>query len=125
VAKPGGETQRSAPEIYATLEFEDDLGPQAFHMVKPFIRIGRRLKDDSLKNSIWVDLVVSVNANVSKEHCEIRYDGAKRAFFLRDTSKFGTAVNGKAAPKDNEIPLPNKARIRLADAVTLSFHVAR
>ena len=90
-------------------------------MVKPHIRIGRRLKDESLKDTIWVDVVVSVKANVSKEHCEIRYDTGKRGFFLKDTSRFGTLVNGQSAPKAGELRLPQKARIQLADAVTLEF----
>lgn len=115
------ETQRSEPSLYATLEFEDDLGPQQFDMAKPFIRIGRKLKDDAMRNSIWVDCIVTVNANVSKEHCEIRFDSGNRTFFLKDTSKYGTSVNGELVPKDGEVRLPGKAKIRLADAVTLHF----
>lgn len=121
IPKAQAETQRSEPALYATLEYEDELGPQIYHMAKPFIRIGRKLRDESLKNSIWVDLIVSVNANVSKEHCEIRFEPAKRAFFVKDTSRFGTTVNGKAVPKDQEAQLPEKAKIRLADAITLLF----
>ena len=115
------ETQRSEPQVYATLEFEDDLGPQQYEMGKPFIRIGRKQKDDSMKNSIWVDCIVAVNANVSKEHCEIRFDAGSKTFFLKDTSKYGTSVNGELVPKDGEVRLPGKAKIRLADAVTLQF----
>lgn len=115
------ETQRSEPSLYATLEYEDELGPHQFEMVKPFIRIGRKLREEALKNSIWVDVIVSVKANVSKEHCEIRFDTDQRGFFLKDTSKFGTLVNGQSAPKTGEMRLPEKARIQLADAVTLQF----
>jgi len=115
------ETQRTEPSVFAMLEFEDDLGPQQFEMAKPFIRVGRKLKDDAAKNSIWVDCIVTVNANVSKEHCEIRFDSGKHTFFLKDTSKYGTSVNGELVPKDGEVRLPGKAKIRLADAVTLHF----
>jgi hypothetical protein len=119
--QPQAETQRSEPSLYATLEYEDELGPHQFEMVKPFIRIGRKLREEALKNSIWVDLIVSVKANVSKEHCEIRFDTDQRHFFLKDTSKFGTLVNGQAVPKTGEVRLPEKAKIQLADAVTLQF----
>lgn len=112
-----GETQRSRPNVFATLEFEDDTGPQRYEMTKPTVRIGRRGKE----TDGWADVLVAVGANVSKQHCEIRWDDGKRGFFLRDTSKFGTAVNGTAAPKDDEIKLPGKAKIRLADTVTLLF----
>lgn len=115
------ETQRTEPSVFATLEFEDDLGPQQFEMAKPLIRVGRKLKDDGIRNTIWVDCIVTVNANVSKEHCEIRFDSGKRTFFLKDTSKYGTSVNGELVPKDGEVRLPGKAKIRLADAVTLHF----
>jgi hypothetical protein len=118
---PAAETQRSEPSLYATLEYEDELGPHQFEMVKPFIRIGRKLREESLKNSIWVDVIVSVKANVSKEHCEIRFDTDKRGFFIKDTSKFGTIVNGQSVPKTGEVRLPEKAKIQLADAVVLQF----
>lgn len=115
------ETQRSEPSLYATLEFEDDQGPRQFEMAKPFIRVGRKGKDDAVRNTVWVDCIVAVNANVSKEHCEIRFDSGKGTFFLKDTSKYGTSVNGELVPKDGEVRLPGKAKIRLADAVTLHF----
>ncbi|MBL8177165.1 MAG: FHA domain-containing protein [Bryobacterales bacterium] len=121
-AAGAAETQRTEPPVYATLEYEDDLGPQQFDMAKPFIRVGRKLKDEAARNTVWVDCIVTVNANVSKEHCEIRFDSGQRTFFLKDTSKYGTSVNGALVPKDGEVRLPGKAKIRLADAVTLHFH---
>ncbi|HUQ93789.1 MAG TPA: FhaA domain-containing protein [Bryobacteraceae bacterium] len=117
------ETSRShEASVYATLEFQDDHGPQIYEMTKSFIRVGRKVKDDTMKNKIWVDLVVSVAANVSKEHCEIRWDPSAKSFFLKDTSKFGTSVNGHLVSKDGEVRLPGKSKIQLADAVTLQFH---
>lgn len=112
-----GETQRARPALYATVEFEDSNGPQRFEMTKPAIRIGRKSRDEAMR----ADLVVAVDTNVSKDHCEIRWDDAKKQFFLRDSSKFGTSVNGRVVPKEGEVVLPEKAKIKLADAVTLAF----
>lgn len=108
---------RTRPSLYGTFTFEDSHGPQRYEMTQPSVRIGRQSKEDSLRP----DVVVAVEANVSKQHCEVRWDETKRQFFLRDSSKFGTSVNGKQVPPHSEVVLPHKAKIRLADTVTLVF----
>jgi hypothetical protein len=83
-----------------------------------------------------VDVRIDARPDVSREHCRIRRDAASGAFFLKDVSRFGTTVDGQAAPgsmellegksvdKNVEIPLPPRARIGLADVVVLEFEAA-
>ena len=116
----------SAPAI-AVIRYEDDLGPHVYNMSKEQIVIGRGGK------AYWVDIKVNTLPDVSREHCRIRRDGASGRFYIKDVSQFGTTVNGTPVPpsmerSDNEerdrnieAPLPNGARIGLADTVFLEF----
>jgi len=74
--------------------------------------------------------------DVSREHARVRRDPETGRFFLIDLSSLGTTLNGRHIPRgydevegskrENgvETPLPDRARIGLADTVYLDFSVA-
>jgi hypothetical protein len=100
-----------------------------FDMMQNQIVIGRGGK------TFWVDLKVEAPPDVSREHCRIRRDPASGDFFIKDTSQYGTTVNGRAVPPsvdrtsgherdaNIEVALPARATISLAGVVTLEFEV--
>ena len=66
---------------------------------------------------------------MSREHCRIRRDAAGR-YFLQDVSTWGTFLNGQRVPRfegtgqeAQERELTDGASIKLADQVTLEFHI--
>ena len=77
------------------------------------------------------------SADVSREHARIRRDPLSGNFFLIDLSTLGTTLNGRHVPRgydeldgarrENgaETPLPDAARIGLADTVYLTFTLVR
>jgi pSer/pThr/pTyr-binding forkhead associated (FHA) protein len=81
-----------------------------------------------------VDLRIDSSADVSREHCAIRRDPSGR-FYVSDFSMLGTTINGTPVPKGYEeadgvrrangveAPLPDGARIGLADLVFLDFEI--
>jgi pSer/pThr/pTyr-binding forkhead associated (FHA) protein len=82
-------------------------------------------------SAVWVDVQVVTTARVSREHVRIRLDGSGQ-FFVQDVSLWGTTVDGLAIPPavkgpegvaqpGPEHPLPARARIGLADAITMDF----
>jgi pSer/pThr/pTyr-binding forkhead associated (FHA) protein len=119
---------RLAPMGTARLAYVDDEGPHVFVMRKDLISIGRG------GSAHWVDVQVVSTARVSREHCRIRKSSEGR-YFLQDVSSWGTSVDGKpVAPfarqsegrveqTGSEHELPPRARIQLADAVTIEFTV--
>ena len=80
-----------------------------------------------------VDIRVVSSPDVSREHARIRRDAKTGRFFLIDLSSLGTTLNGRHVPKGHdevdgakrengaETPLPDSARIGLADTVVLEF----
>lgn len=74
---------------------------------------------------------------MSREHARIRRDPATDRFFLIDLSTLGTTLNGRRVPRgfdevdgvkrENgaETPLPDVAKIGLADTVFLDFRRRR
>ncbi len=129
--RPLADTQRAAGEVRATLEYEDERGPQTYRMEKDQIKIGRGSVDR------WVDLKLFTKKDVSREHLQIRRDPATGRFFVKDLSSLGTSVNGKRVAPSLEVvngetvdcnieaPLPEKARISLAGVLDLEFRAAR
>lgn len=117
--------------VLARIEFEDAAGRHAFDMVKDSIAIGRG------GVAYPVDVRISSSPDVSREHARIRRDPASGRFFLIDVSSLGTTLNGRHVPKaydeqdgarrENgaETPLPDTARIGLADTIFLDFRVMR
>jgi len=109
----------------ARLAYSDDNGPHEFVMRKDTIAVGRG------GSAVWVDVQVVTTARVSREHLRIRLDADGR-FFVQDVSLWGTTVDdvpippavkgaeGVAQPGP-EHPLPPRARIGLAGAITIQF----
>ena len=124
--------ETSAPEAdsvkgFARLAYVDEQGPHVYAIKKDVVSIGRGGREH------WVDVQLVTSPRVSREHCRIRRDDQGR-FFLHDLSTWGTSVDGKPVrppgtpdgPPEaaaNEQELPPQARIQLADAVVIEFHV--
>lgn len=126
-SRPASAPAGRAPETaeHARLAYEDEQGRHEFVMRKDTLSIGRG------GASAWVDVQVVTNSRVSREHVRIRRDGAGR-FFIQDVSLWGTTVEGEPLPPaiksdegvlqpGAERPLPPRARISLADVVTIDF----
>jgi pSer/pThr/pTyr-binding forkhead associated (FHA) protein len=111
----------------ARIAYEDESGPHTYDIVKDSITIGR----GGVAHPVDVRIVSSVD--VSREHARIRRDSATGRFFLIDLSSLGTTLNGRHVPRgydevdggrrenNAETPLPDRARIGLADTVYLDF----
>lgn len=112
-------TGRPGESVYAELRYEDDSGPQVYLVTQNAVRIGRGGEDQRM------DLVLYTNDEVSREHLELRRDGATGVFFVKDRSTNGTWVNGKRLRKDAEEVLPNKATIGVAEVLTITFEVRK
>jgi hypothetical protein len=115
----------------ARIEYDDDAGHHVYAVEKDSIAIGRG------GVAYPVDIRIVSSPDVSREHARVRRDPATGRFFLIDLSSLGTTLNGRHVPKgydevegvkrENgaETPLPDSARIGLADTVVLEFTVDR
>ena len=72
-----------------------------------------------------MDLPLYTSDEVSREHLRLRRDPASGAFAIVDNSRNGTWLNGKRLERGVERPLPDRAEIRVAEALKLSFEVRR
>jgi pSer/pThr/pTyr-binding forkhead associated (FHA) protein len=84
-----------------------------------------------------VDVRIVSSPDVSREHARIRRIPETGQFVLLDLSSLGTTLNGRHLPRgfdavdgakrENGVvtPLPDGARIGLADTVFLDFEVCR
>jgi hypothetical protein len=118
-----------APRVLARVSHDDESGHHEYDVAKDSITIGRG------GASFLVDIKVASTADVSREHARIRRDPATGRFFLIDLSSLGTTLNGRHVPRgydevegtkrENgvETPLPDQARIGLAETVYLEFGV--
>jgi FHA domain len=116
-----------AAAAHARISYKDDSGAREFWVVKDEIVIGRDAPD------VWVDLRLETSLDVSREHARLRRVPETGAFRIKDLSKLGTTVNGKALPPslegsggaerdlDRWSELPDRARIGLAGIVYLDF----
>jgi hypothetical protein len=116
-----------APRVLARVSHDDESGHHEYDIAKDSITIGRG------GASFLVDIKVASSADVSREHARIRRDPATGRFFLIDLSSLGTTLNGRHVPRgydevdgtkrENgiETPLPDQARIGLAETVFLEF----
>lgn len=130
------ETRESAPARsgaagaergLATIAYRDENGDAEYVMRKEHIVVGRG------GSGHWVDLKLRASSDVSREHVRIRFEPGSGGFFIRDVSRFGTAVNGQAIPssieeRDGErvdvgieVPLASPAEISLAGVLVLRF----
>jgi len=121
----------TTPFVLARLTYEDDAGYHTFDVVKDSISIGRG------GTTYPVDVKIVSSVDVSREHARIRRHPQTGRFFLIDLSSLGTTLNGRHVPrgyddadgtkKENgvETPLPDAARIGLAETVFLQFELVR
>jgi hypothetical protein len=117
--------------VHARLRYDDNAGPHTFEITRDSITIGRG------GIAYRADVKIDASVDVSREHARIRRDPATGTFFLIDLSTLGTTVNGHrvlrgydevdGTKRENgtETPLPDGARIGLADTVFLQFELAR
>jgi pSer/pThr/pTyr-binding forkhead associated (FHA) protein len=112
-------TRRRADQVFAEIRYEDDSGPQSYFVTQNEISIGRGGQDLS------VDLPLYTNDEVSREHLRLRRDPATGDFTVADHSRNGTWLNGRKLARGAEEPLPDRARIQVADVITLSFEVKK
>lgn len=115
---------------FAVIEYEDNGGRKSFSITKNEIVVGRGGRD------YWTDLKLETLPDVSREHCRLRRDPVTGQFFLKDLSRLGTTIDGKPAPssietvegekrdRNLETPLPDRARIGLADVLFLEFRTS-
>jgi FHA domain len=114
-------------KAYARIAYKDDSGAREFWVTKDEVVIGRDAPD------VWVDLRLETSLDVSREHARLRRLPDCGDFRIKDLSKLGTTVNGKALPSslegsgdaerdlDRWVELPDRARIGLAGIVYLDF----
>lgn len=115
------------PRALARLVYEDKAGRHTCDVTRDSVLIGRG------SATAPVDVRIESSVDVSREHARIRRDPATGQFFLIDLSTLGTTLNGRHIPRGYdevdgvrkergvETPLPNGARIGLADTVFLEF----
>lgn len=131
VATAVAEGARRAGELrgpYARIDLHDDSGARVFEISSDKTIIGRG------GQGVWADLKVHGPTEISQEHVRIRRDSASGDFFIKDLSRNGTTVNGERIPggvayegetkrelDGNEVKLPPRAEIVLANAVRLTF----
>jgi len=113
--------------VFARVIHDDTSGQHSHDVVKDSVTIGR----GGIAYPVDIRIVSSVD--VSREHARIRRDPQTGRFFLIDLSSLGTTLNGRHVPRGYEeregakrengveTPLPDTARIGLADIVFLDF----
>jgi hypothetical protein len=119
VARDRENTKRQAPRVFAEIQYRDDSGPQVFYVTQNEISIGRGGDD------LWVDLPLYTSDEVSREHVRLRRDSATGVFAITDKSRNGTWLNGKRLSRDVEAELGDRAEIKVAEGLKLTFEVRR
>lgn len=107
--------------VFGWLRYGPNGSEQVFPITKHEIVVGRGGK------TFWVDLKLDAPPDVSREHFRLRRDMSSGRFYLKNTSQYGTTVNGKAIPPGDlnvEVPLPREATISLAGVFTIKFEAA-
>jgi hypothetical protein len=119
--------QALASRVFARVMYDDTSGQHAHDLVKDSVTIGR----GGIAYPVDIRIVSSVD--VSREHARIRRDPQTGGFYLIDLSSLGTTLNGRHIPRGYEerdgakrengaeTPLPDTARIGLADIIFLDF----
>ena len=125
------ERPQTAPtsRVVARLRYEDNSGAHTYEINKDSVTIGRG------GIAYRVDVKIDASVDVSREHLRLRRDPESGRFFAIDLSSLGTMVDGVRLPKgydevdgskrENgvETPLPDRARIGMANTVFLRFEV--
>ena len=112
---------------FATITYEDQSGQHTYDITTDAVTIGRG------GSTRPVDVKIVSSVDVSREHARIRRDPTTSQFFLTDLSTLGTTLNNRHVPRGYddvdgarretgvETPLPDRARIGLAETVFLEF----
>ncbi|MGP8245412.1 MAG: FHA domain-containing protein [Bryobacteraceae bacterium] len=128
--QPAAEPASGEASAFATIEYEDRGGRKTFSITKNQIVVGRGGRD------YWTDLKLDTLPDVSREHFRLRRDPESGRFFLKDLSRLGTTIDGQPVPSSIEVvegekrdrnletPVPDRARIGLADVLFLEFRNA-
>jgi len=115
------------PGTHAVIEYREGDDHKVYQMTKDQIVVGRGGRD------YWTDLKLDTLPDVSREHFRLRRDPESGKFFLKDLSRLGTTINGEKAPssieyvdgekrdRNLEVPVPERARIGLAEVLYLDF----
>jgi hypothetical protein len=123
-------TPAAASPVFARIIYDDTSGQHSRDVVKDSVTIGRG------GVAYPVDIRIVSSVDVSREHARIRRDPQTGRFYLIDLSSLGTTLNGRHVPRGYEeregakrengveTPLPDTARIGLADLVFLDFRKA-
>jgi hypothetical protein len=123
--------EAAAPRPFARVTWEDQSGQHAYDVASDLVTIGRG------GSTSPVDLKIVSSVDVSREHARIRRDPATGQFFLIDLSSLGTTLNQRHVPRGfdevdgvkrengTETPVPDGARIGLAETVFLEFTVTK
>jgi hypothetical protein len=119
VARDRTMTRRGVDKIFAEIRYEDDSGPQSYFVTQNEITIGRGGEDLS------VDLPLYTKDEVSREHLRLRRDPSTGSFTVADNSRNGTWLDGRKLARGVEEPMPDRARIQVAEVITLSFEVKK
>src|SRR5579863_3798339 len=109
------QTRQSSDRVLAEIRYEDDSGPQIYHMLQDEISIGRG------GDNVLVNLALYTNDEVSREHLRVRRDPTRGGFLIVDNSMNGTWLNGKRLTRGQEEKLPAQAEIGVAEILTLYF----
>jgi hypothetical protein len=109
------QTRQSSDRVLAEIRYEDDSGPQIYHMLQDEISIGRG------GDNVLVNLALYTNDEVSREHLRVRRDPTRGGFLIVDNSMNGTWLNGKRLTRGQEERLPAQAEIGVAEILTLHF----
>jgi hypothetical protein len=112
-------TRRQADRVYAEIRYNDDSGPQTYFVTQNEVSVGRG------GEGLWVDLPLYSSDQVSREHLRLRRDPATGAFAITDQSRNGTWLNGRRLSNGAEAPLPDRAEIRVAEVITLTFEARK
>lgn len=111
----------------ARIVYDDQSGRHSYDMTRDSIVIGRG------SATAPVDIRIESSVDVSREHARIRRDPSTGQFFLIDLSTLGTTLNNRHVPRGYdevdgvkretgvETPLPDGARIGLAETIFLHF----
>lgn len=125
------QVEQARGRVLARITYEDEAGRHVHSMNKDSVTVGRG------GIAFPVDIRIAAAVDVSREHARIRRDPANGTFFLIDLSSLGTSIDGRLVPRgydevdgtkrENgaEAPLPDRARIGLAEMVYLDFQVVR
>jgi pSer/pThr/pTyr-binding forkhead associated (FHA) protein len=105
--------------VFAKLTYSDDRGDHTFDIVKDVTKIGRYDPD------YLTDVALHTKTDVGREHLVIRRNAQNGRFTATDSSKFGTWINGVQLRSQQDVELPSKADINLANVVSISFRKAK